>query len=106
MLPAEKKALKAEKDKQEEKYLHAIVDGRKEKLGNFRVEPPGLFRGRGQHPKMGKLKTRIWPEDITLNMSKTQLVGTKSLDFFQSAVFSSSIGVGSPPPVRAADQVG
>ena len=38
--------------------MHAIVDGRKEKLGNFRVEPPGLFRGRGQHPKMGKLKVR------------------------------------------------
>ena len=41
-----------------------------EKLGNFRVEPPGLFRGRGQHPKMGKLKARIWPEDVSLNMSK------------------------------------
>ena len=25
-------------------------------VGNFRVEPPGLFRGRGEHPKMGKLK--------------------------------------------------
>lgn len=27
-------------------------------IGNFRVEPPGLFRGRGEHPKMGKLKAR------------------------------------------------
>jgi hypothetical protein len=25
-------------------------------VGNFRVEPPGLFRGRGAHPKAGTLK--------------------------------------------------
>jgi hypothetical protein len=66
----EKKKAKAEKDVLEEPFLHAIVDGRKEKLGNFRVEPPGLFRGRGKHPKMGQLKKRMIPEDITLNMSK------------------------------------
>jgi DNA topoisomerase-1 len=28
------------------------------------VEAPGLFRGRGDHPKMGKLKTRILLHDI------------------------------------------
>ena len=67
---AEKKAAKIEKDKFEEPYLYALVDGRKEKVGNFRVEPPGLFRGRGAHPKMGKLKARIFPEDVSLNMSK------------------------------------
>lgn len=32
------------------------------------MEPPGLFRGRGDHPKMGKLKARIYPEDITINI--------------------------------------
>ena len=37
-------------------------------VGNFRVEPPGLFRGRGEHPKMGKVKARIWPEDVTINI--------------------------------------
>ncbi|KAL2323774.1 hypothetical protein Fmac_028153 [Flemingia macrophylla] len=66
----EKKALKEEKMKQEEKYMSAIVDGVKEKVGNFRVEPPGLFRGRGEHPKMGKLKRRIHPHDITINIGK------------------------------------
>ncbi|RDX88303.1 DNA topoisomerase 1 alpha, partial [Mucuna pruriens] len=66
----EKKALKEEKMKQEEKYMWAIVDGVKEKVGNFRVEPPGLFRGRGEHPKMGKLKRRIHPHDITINIGK------------------------------------
>ncbi|KAF3792425.1 DNA topoisomerase 1 [Nymphaea thermarum] len=39
-------------------------------VGNFRVEPPGLFRGRGEHPKMGKLKRRIMPKDITINIGK------------------------------------
>ncbi|XP_061353179.1 DNA topoisomerase 1 alpha-like [Gastrolobium bilobum] len=70
MTTEEKKALKEEKGKQEEKYMWAIVDGVKEKVGNFRVEPPGLFRGRGEHPKMGKLKKRIRPSDITINIGK------------------------------------
>ncbi|KAH0992413.1 hypothetical protein GBA52_003896 [Prunus armeniaca] len=48
----DKKALQEEKLKQEEKYMWAIVDGVKEKVRNFRVEPPGLFRGRGEHPKV------------------------------------------------------
>nr|KYP42068.1 DNA topoisomerase 1 [Cajanus cajan] len=70
MTTEEKKTLKEEKMKQEEKYMWAIVDGVKEKVGNFRVEPPGLFRGRGEHPKMGKLKKRIHPSDITINIGK------------------------------------
>ncbi|URE15837.1 DNA topoisomerase [Musa troglodytarum] len=70
MSAEEKKAVKEEKLKQEEKYMWAIVDGVKEKVGNFRVEPPGLFRGRGEHPKMGKLKKRIRPRDITINIGK------------------------------------
>ncbi|XP_022846035.1 DNA topoisomerase 1 beta-like [Olea europaea var. sylvestris] len=70
MTTEEKKVIKEEKMKQEEKYMWAIVDGVKEKVGNFRVEPPGLFRGRGEHPKMGKLKRRIRPSDITINIGK------------------------------------
>ncbi|CDY20774.1 BnaA02g09140D [Brassica napus] len=70
MSTEEKKALKEEKLKLEEKYMWAVVDGVKEKVGNFRVEPPGLFRGRGEHPKMGKLKKRIHPSDITMNIGK------------------------------------
>ena len=31
------------------------VDGHIQKVGNFRIEPPGLFRGRGDHPKQGKV---------------------------------------------------
>jgi len=70
MTTEEKKALREEKLKQEEKFMWAVVDGVKEKVGNFRVEPPGLFRGRGEHPKMGKLKRRIRPSDITINIGE------------------------------------
>ena len=70
MTAEQKKAAKAEREAQEAPYQFALVDNQREKVGNFRVEPPGLFRGRGEHPKMGKLKARIWPEDITINISK------------------------------------
>ena len=50
------------------KYGFALVDGVLEKVGNYKVEPPGLFRGRGEHPKMGMLKHRIMPKDIILNI--------------------------------------
>lgn len=67
---AEKKAAKAEKDALEAPYMYCMWDGRKQKVGNFRVEPPGLFRGRGEHPKTGKVKTRVQPEQITINIGK------------------------------------
>lgn len=73
---AEKKAEKAERDKAEAPYMFCKWDGRKEKVGNFRVEPPGLFRGRGEHPKTGKVKKRVMPEQITINIGKDAKVPT------------------------------
>ncbi|KAL8714763.1 MAG: hypothetical protein Q9220_001276 [cf. Caloplaca sp. 1 TL-2023] len=67
---SEKKRLKAEKDAAEASYMHCMWDGRKQKVGNFRVEPPGLFRGRGEHPKTGRVKARVQPEQITINIGK------------------------------------
>uniref|UniRef100_A0A8I6X116 DNA topoisomerase n=1 Tax=Hordeum vulgare subsp. vulgare TaxID=112509 RepID=A0A8I6X116_HORVV len=59
----EKKTLQEEKSKQEEKFMWAFVDSVKEKVGNFRVEPPGLFRGRGEHPKVQICKhLNCWKE--------------------------------------------
>ncbi|NXI57306.1 TOP1M topoisomerase, partial [Chloroceryle aenea] len=66
----EKQKLKAEADKIQEQYGYCILDGHREKIGNFKTEPPGLFRGRGDHPKMGMLKKRIMPEDVVINCSK------------------------------------
>jgi DNA topoisomerase-1 len=73
---ADKKADKAAKDLLEAPYTTCIWDGRKEQVGNFRVEPPGLFRGRGEHPKTGKVKKRVMPEQITINIGKEATVPT------------------------------
>ena len=62
------------------------LDSRREEVGNFRVEPPGLFRGRGEHPEKdskvvprrpfrsltrfaGPPQLRVYPEDITINIA-------------------------------------
>ncbi|EAS33798.1 topoisomerase I [Coccidioides immitis RS] len=67
---AERKRLKAEKEAAEAPYMYCMWDGRKQKVGNFRVEPPALFRGRGEHPKTGRVKIRVQPEQITINIGK------------------------------------
>ncbi|KAF7321369.1 DNA topoisomerase I [Mycena kentingensis (nom. inval.)] len=67
---AEKKENARIKEEQEAKYKTCLLDGRKEKVGNFRVEPPSLFRGRGEHPRKGALKLRVRPEDITINIGE------------------------------------
>lgn len=66
----EKEKNKERKDEEEKKYKIAFVDGKEQMVGNFRMEPPGIFMGRGCHPKAGKIKKRILPEDITLNIDK------------------------------------
>ncbi|KXS15148.1 hypothetical protein M427DRAFT_123840 [Gonapodya prolifera JEL478] len=68
MTKEQKEASKAEKLALDEKYGWALIDGRKEKIGNFRIEPPGLFRGRGAHPKAGRLKKRVMPEQVVINI--------------------------------------
>lgn len=66
----EKNALKVKNEEIQKEYGFCTIDGHKEKIGNFRIEPPGLFRGRGEHPKMGMLKRRVMPEDVMINCSK------------------------------------
>jgi DNA topoisomerase-1 len=59
------------KEKQDvEKYKIATVDGKVQPTGNFRIEPPGIFLGRGCSPNLGKIKFRTYPEDITINIGK------------------------------------
>ena len=70
----EKQKEKEKKDKFEEKFKIAYVDGKEQATGNFRIEPPGIFLGRGCHPKAGKIKKRIYPEDIIINIdTKSQI---------------------------------
>ncbi|XP_069824648.1 DNA topoisomerase I, mitochondrial-like isoform X1 [Dendropsophus ebraccatus] len=66
----EKQQLKEENAKLVEEYGYCIMDHHRERIGNFKIEPPGLFRGRGDHPKQGMLKRRILPEDVIINCSK------------------------------------
>jgi DNA topoisomerase-1 len=73
MSKEEKKALAAERKKiresNKEKYGYAIVNGEKVELGNYTVEPPCIFMGRGNHPLRGRWKPRVHYSDITLNLS-------------------------------------
>lgn len=58
----------------EKAYSFAIVDGKAEGVGNFRVEPPGIFLGRGDHPLAGRIKRRLAPVDFVLNLGEQATV--------------------------------
>ena len=66
----EKEKIKRKNDELEEPYKFCIIDGLQQQVGNYKIEPPGIFLGRGTHPKSGRIKKRIMPEDIILNLSK------------------------------------
>ncbi len=74
MSKEEKTKLKEQKDKFEEKFKVALVDGKEQPTGNFRIEPPGIFLGRGCHPLAGKIKQRVFPEDIIINIDSKSKV--------------------------------
>ena len=71
---SERKANKEDRNEVMYKFGYALVDGHIEKVGNYNMEPPGAFRGRGEHPKMGKLKSRVAPEQVSLNLSECAAV--------------------------------
>ncbi len=70
----QRKANKDDRNQVMFRFGYAIVDGHIEKVGNYNMEPPGTFRGRGEHPKMGKLKQRVAPEQVSLNLSQCAAV--------------------------------
>ncbi len=70
MSKEQKDKLKEENDKLEEPYKSCVINGGQMKVGNYRIEPPGIFLGRGDHPKLGCIKKRINPEDVIINLSK------------------------------------
>lgn len=49
-------------------HAYATLDGNREKLGNFIVEPMSIYMGRGNNPNMGRIKREIVPEDVTINI--------------------------------------
>ncbi|XP_075432816.1 DNA topoisomerase I, mitochondrial-like isoform X3 [Ascaphus truei] len=66
----DKQKIKEENEKLLQEFGYCLMDHHRERIGNFKIEPPGLFRGRGDHPKQGMLKKRILPEDVIINCSK------------------------------------
>jgi len=52
-----------------EKYGYAIIDGLKTEVGNYTVEPPSIFMGRGEHPMRGRWKPFVGESDTILNLS-------------------------------------
>mmetsp|Transcript_29798 Transcript_29798/g.45437 ORF Transcript_29798/g.45437 Transcript_29798/m.45437 type:complete len:331 (+) Transcript_29798:226-1218(+) len=49
-------------------FQNCLFDGFIEKVANYNIEPPSIFRGRGEHPHAGKLKSRIVPEYVSINI--------------------------------------
>ena len=70
MSKEEKDKIKHKNDLIEEPYKYCMINGGRMKVGNYKIEPPGIFLGRGEHPKLGRIKTRINPEDVIINLSK------------------------------------
>ena len=64
----ERKREAEEKAKTEAYYKFCLIDGEPEKVSNCLVEPPGIFRGRGDHPHAGRIKQRVVPEFVSLNI--------------------------------------
>jgi DNA topoisomerase-1 len=67
----EKEEIKEQKQAVKDIYGYALIDDAKISIGGG-VQPPGLFVGHGG-PNVGKIKKRILPEDITLNVSKNSV---------------------------------
>jgi len=74
-----KEQIKKIKQEREEPYKYCIIDGVKQVVGNYKIEPPGIFLGRGSHPKIGRIKPRIYPEDVTINLDKKALIPKPNL---------------------------
>ena len=64
---AHKEEIKKIKDEEKEKYGWCIVNGNKEPVASYFVEPEGIYFGRGESPITGMWKTNTTEEDITLN---------------------------------------
>jgi len=68
----ENKTAKIEDD--DKQYKIAVVNGKEQTISNYKMEPPGIFIGRGKNSNMGKVKRRIQPEDVIINIGKDATV--------------------------------
>lgn len=66
---SEKDKEKKEKEALKKEYAFAYLDGKKQPLGGYLIEPPGIIFTRGDSPIRGLWKYRTVPEDVTINSS-------------------------------------
>ena len=64
---AQKDAEKADREALRAIYGKAVLNDQEVDLGNYIVEPAGIFMGRGKHPKRGLWKVQATPEDVIIN---------------------------------------
>ena len=75
----QKEDLKKAQEEQDEPFKNCIIDGVQQKISNFKIEPPGIFIGRGSHPKIGRIKKRVRPENVILNLDKEAKMPTPNV---------------------------
>ncbi|HEX7589315.1 MAG TPA: hypothetical protein VF478_13445, partial [Anaerolineae bacterium] len=61
---------KVDRETLKARYGIALIDEIETEVGAYLVEPPGILMGRGKHPLRGKWKSRVKPEDVTLNLDE------------------------------------
>lgn len=72
----EKYQLKCLNKAKKMKYGYAKINDFLEEVGNYTVEPMGIFQGRGKQPNRGKIKPKIIPEDVTINIGENAQIPT------------------------------
>ena len=58
---------KAENEKIKAQYGWAEIDGKKQPIANYMIEPAGIMCSRGKSPMLGFWKYEVQPEDVTIN---------------------------------------
>jgi len=65
---------KAKLEEKKQIYGFATINGIKEPLGNYTIEPSSIFLGRGANVNRGKIKRDIEPEEVTINIGKKAVI--------------------------------
>jgi DNA topoisomerase-1 len=66
---ADREKEKIEKEKIKEVYGFALVDGKKQAISTYQIEPSGIYMTRGEHPLLGMWKYAPTPETVIINCS-------------------------------------
>ena len=72
----EKIAKRTKTEEKKKDYGYAMVNGTREPVSNFVVEPMAIFYGRGAHKYRGKIKPDVFPKDVIINIGKGEKIPT------------------------------